>query len=298
LLQYKIMSFPAELQPLIRENELLAGHTWLRIGGTAKYFATPTSVDQLVGLVTHCDQQNIPVRVLGGGSNILVRESGVDGCVIDLSAPSFSNIKLDQAQLTCGGGARLAHAITHAVGAGLGGIEHLVGVPGTIGGAVHGNSTTHDGDIGGAIESARVLSRTGEVSVRQREQLQFSTHKSSLDELVILEVEFSLTPADVRQLTQRMQKLWILRRADQPPIQTASIIPFKDPDLSSAAELIDQSGLRGAGEGLVQLSSQHPNFLIANEGATSDQVLALIERVRDTVLTKTGTQLQMHLAIW
>ncbi len=228
------MDFPSPVRHVVKTAESLAPYTWLRIGGEAEYFAEPTSEAQLQELVQHSKRAGLDVKILGGGSNLLVNSEGVKGLILDLSAPAFGQIEVKGNTLICGAGAKLSQAITHSVGAGLGGLEHLVGIPGTLGGALHGNAATLDGDIGQRVLNARLMTRTGEVVTLNRQQLQFSHHKSSLDELVTLEVTFELEPADVRQLTQKMQTVWIVKRAHQPPLQTAAVIPFVEPDVLTA----------------------------------------------------------------
>lgn len=272
--------------------------TWLKIGGPARYFAEPTSENELVQLVQACHANSIPLRVLGGGSNLLIREAGFDGVVLSISSAAFSTIQTIGQSIRCGTGAKLSHLITHSVGAGLGGLEHLVGIPGTVGGALHGNSGTLNGDIGQRVHSARLLRSDGTFTELAGDKLHFSTRKSSLDELVILDCLFDLDPLDSKTLTNRMQTLWIIKRAGQPTNSLAAAIPFVDPLTTSASELIEESGMRGAVEGAVQLSLTFPNFIVAGPGANSDQVLALIERVRSAVYKQTGVQLQLHLKIW
>lgn len=286
------------LEHIIRVNEPLGPMTWLKIGGPARYFAEPTTELELVQLLKLCYQSKLPVRLLGGGSNLMVREAGFDGVVVSLSSPLFSSISIEKNRIRCGCGAKLSHLITHAVGAGLGGLEHLVGIPGTVGGALHANASTLNGDIGQHVLGAKLLSASGELIERSGAKLHFATGTSSLDELVILDCEFQLEPADIKTLTSRMQTLWIVKRANQPNPSMACAIPFIDPITSSAAALIEQAGLKGASEGAVQLSAHYPNYLIAGTGATSEQVIALIERATMAVYKLTGVQLQLHLRIW
>ncbi len=290
--------FPKKIQHIVRTNEPLGPMTWLGIGGPAKYFAEPTSEAELCGFVKSCHENKIPVRIIGGGSNLLIREAGFDGAVVSISASSFAKMEIQGTRVRCGGGAKLSHLITHTVGAGLAGLEHLVGIPGTVGGALHGNSGTLNGDIGQRVCSARLLRQDGEIEVYEGSRLHFSTRKSSLDQLVILDCEFDLENSDSAILTNRMQSLWIVKRANQPSRTYAGAMAFVDPLTTSAAELIEQVGLRGAAEGSVQLSSAYANFLIAGPGATSDQVLALTDRVRNAVYRQTGVQLQLHLKVW
>ena len=133
----------------VRENVPLAERTWFKLGGAAQFFAEPSSVDELQSVVARCRDEGLHARLLGGGSNVLVRDEGVTGMVISLAQPTALRIFKSTAEsVTVGGGANLANAITVTVGAGLAGLEPLVGIPGTIGGALHGNAGTHGGDIG------------------------------------------------------------------------------------------------------------------------------------------------------
>ncbi|HJQ79468.1 MAG TPA: FAD-binding protein, partial [Lacipirellulaceae bacterium] len=193
----------------VRESVPLAEHTWFKLGGPAQFFAEPTSVDELLAVVKRCRDEELQLRLLGGGSNVLVRDEGVAGTVVALTHPSFSEIRVDGRRATVGGGAKLANAVSVTVGRGLSGLEPLVGIPGTVGGALHGNAGSHGGDIGQWACRAMVVTRGGEIFQRERGDLVFAYRQSSLDELVILEAEFELEIDDPTELTKRMQKQWI-----------------------------------------------------------------------------------------
>ena len=171
---------------IIREHEPLAPYTWLRLGGAAEYFAEPTSAEELKELVAQCREHGIPVRVLGDGSNLLVRDQGVPGLVIHLGAAAFSQIAIVDNVVTAGAGAKLGHVISTAVREGLSGLEPLVGIPGTVGGALRSNAGTESHDVGQWTESAEVMTRSGDLLVHGRDDLRFAYHFSSIDELVIL----------------------------------------------------------------------------------------------------------------
>ena len=292
------MSFPAGFEHIVRENEPLGPHTWLRLGGPAQYFAEPTSIEELATLVKRCHETALPVRVLGGGSNILVRDEGVKGVVVSLAPAAFGRISVSGRRVTAGAGARLGHVISAAVREGLAGLEQLVGVPGTIGGALHTNAGTHGGDIGQCTASATVLNRRGEITTRQKSELRFGYRDSSLDELAILEAAFDLDLGDAPRLTKQMQQAWILKRAGQPLSDQNTGMIFKSPGGLSAASLIEQSGLQSAKVGEAEISDRNANFIIASPRATSRDVLALIEQVRQGVMERTGVELEMALEIW
>ena len=198
------MGLISGLEHIVREAEPMARHTWLRLGGPAEYFVEPTAPDELATLVQRCREQDVPVRLLGGGSNLLVRDEGVSGPVVHLAAPAFCDISVQGQIVTAGGGARLAHVISSAVREGLAGLEQLVGIPGTVGGALHGNSGRQHADIGQWTCAATVMTRSGEILTRQRDDLVFAYRQSSLNELVILSAQFRLEEEDSQALTKRM----------------------------------------------------------------------------------------------
>lgn len=291
------MSIATGLEHILRENEPLAPYTRLKLGGVAEFFSEPTSEIELVELVKRFSENDLPIRLLGGGSNILVRDEGVAGLVILLSAPEFCQLSVDENQLHAAGGTKLSHFVSVAVREGFSGPENLVGIPGTVGGALHENTGANGYDIGSGLQSARVLTRSGEIQERTRDSLSFSYRQSSLDELVILDANFLYEREASAALTKRMQKLWIVRRSAQ-PISESSIYVFKDNGVESARSLIEQAGLKGARVGDVEVSDRDPNMFIAHAAATVDDVLRLINLVKDQVADKTGVEIEVALNIW
>ncbi len=292
------MSFPDDLQHVVRTDVPLAPLSWLGIGGPARYFAEPTDQDELSRIVRAATESDLAIRILGGGSNILVREAGFDGVVISLTAAATSELSIDGNLMTAGAGAKLSHAVIKAVGAGLGGLEHLVGIPGTVGGAVVGNASSDGRDIGSFVDSVAVVRKDGSFGTLTQQEAGFSHRKTSLGGLTLLAVTFQLEPRDVVALTKQMQKLWIGRNAGRPAEESRIATPFVDPDGMPASELISNVGLAGVREGDVSLDPNQPDYLVAHPGATSDQCLKLIERVREQVLVQTGIDLQLNLQIW
>lgn len=292
------MTIPDDLQHLIRSDEPLAPLVWLGIGGPARFFAEPVDVDQFRKALVWASENQFPVRILGGGSNLLVRESGFDGLVVSLSAAATSGMSVTEERLTVGAGAKLSHAVVKAVGEGLRGLEHLVGIPGTVGAAVVGNVSSGGRDIGSSVECVRVIGSDGELKEFSQEDCGFKHRSTSLVGMTVMEVDFRLEPGDSIALTKRLQKLWIARNSSRPTQPDRIAMPFIDPDMMSARELIQSVGMAGIREGEVSLDSAQPNYLIAHDGATSDQCLRLIERVREQVLLQTGIDLQLNLQIW
>ncbi len=286
------------LEHIIVESEPLGHFTRLRLGGVAEYFAQPTSVDELREIIRRCADEDVPTRLIGGGSNVLISDEGVAGMAIHLSAPCFSQIALLDGGLRVGGGALLSHFVSTAVREGFSGPEQLVGIPGTMGGALHENTGSVNADIGTWADSATVMTRAGEINERSREELNFSYRQSSLKELVILEATFKFDPEDPARLTKRLQKLWIARRAHQPMAQENSAYVFKDHGGESAGNLIDLAGLKATRVGQVEISSRDSNFIVANPGATSDDVKRLIDLIRSRVKDRFAVDLELSLRIW
>jgi UDP-N-acetylmuramate dehydrogenase len=236
--------------------------------------------------------------VLGGGSNLLVRDQGVPGVVVHLATPAFSQIVVQENQIVAGAGAKLAHVISTAVREGLAGLEHLVGIPGTIGGALRGNAGMENHDIGQCTAWAETMTRTGDLVEHQRDELRFAYRYSSLDELVILRAGFQLEPEDRTELTKHMQTLWIVKKSKQPSNDQSMGRIFKNPSGIRAADLIEQAGLKGTKIGGAAISDQHVNFIVVTADASSEEVLRLIELVQLHVQERVGVELETDIEIW
>lgn len=292
------MSLVVGFERMVREAESLAEHTLLGLGGPAQYLAEPNSVDALAALVHRCHEEGAPIQLLGGGSNLLVREAGVPGVVVKLSAPAFCEIHAAKEVVTAGGGARIGHLISTAVRVGLAGLEPLVGIPGSVGGALHGNAGSRGGDIGQWTCSATVLTRSGEIIERSRDDLVFAYRESSLDELAILSAQFQLEPDDPEELAKRMQKQWIVKKASQPLTHERTACVFKSPRGMSAGMLLEQAGVKGCRVGKAFVSDRHANYVVAEEGAEPSDVLQLIDVMRNRVADRLGVELELQLDVW
>ena len=292
------MTIPDELKHLIRTDEPLAPFVWLGIGGPARYYAEPVDFAQFAQIQTWALENQLTLRVIGGGSNLLVRESGFDGVVVSLSSAETSGFQIQENCLAAGAGAQLSHAVVKAIGSGLGGLEHLIGIPGTVGAAVVGNVSSGGRDIGSVVQSVSVMQPDGSMKKCAAADCGFTHRKTSLAGTTIVEVEFRLEPGDQNDLTKQCQKLWIARNASRPAQPNRIAMPFIDPDSLPVRELIQNVGLAGVREGEVALDASEPQYLVSYSGATSDQCLRLIDRVREQVLLQTGIDLQLNLQIW
>lgn len=292
------MSWQTGLEHIVRQAEPLAPLTWFRLGGAAQWYAEPTSVDELALLLRRAHEAGLPVRCLGGGSNVLVRDSGVSGLVVHLTHPDFSQIAVRDGQLVAGGGARLGHVISTAVREGLAGLEPLVGIPGTVGGALRSNAGTRGHDIGQLVEELTLLLPRGEIVTRRRSELTFAYRTSNLEDALVLQARFALDHDSPLELTQRMQKNWIVKKASQPLAHQATGCIFKHSQGQSAGELIDRAGLKGTRVGAAEVCDRHANYIVADAGATVQDVLRLIDLVRTQVAQRLGVELELQIEIW
>lgn len=292
------MSSLDDFREITQRDVPLAPFTWFRVGGPAQYLIQPRRRDELIAVVRTCHEQGIPLRILGGGSNLLVREQGVKGVVIRLVGDAFSDIDVTGNTVRAQAGALLSQLISRAVKASLAGLETLVGIPGTVGGALHGNAGGRSGDISQFVAEVSLLTFKGETLTRNRDEMTFAYRSSSLDASIILDAEFQLQPEDPDEITRRMRKLWIMKKATQPlSFQSAGCI-FKNPRGLSAGALIEQAGLKGTRIGSAEISDRHGNFIVTDEHGTFDDIHRLIDLARGKVLQQFGVDLELEIEIW
>jgi UDP-N-acetylmuramate dehydrogenase len=293
------MSGLADLEEIIKRNERLAPYTYLKVGGPAEMLVQPRTREELSRVVQICYQENIPLRVLGSGCNMLVRDEGVSGVVLRLSEPAFCQVTVEDGRVRAGTGAAVSALISQTALHGLAGLETLVGIPGTVGGALRTNAGDRSGDIGQFVKLVEVLDSHGEVQVRERDELQFGERASNLDDPVLLTVEFHhLLPDSPDAIAKRMRKAWIIRKASQPlSFQSAGRI-FKNPRGLSAAALIEQAGLARMRVGGAEVSDRDANFFIVHPGASSRDVLRLLDLVRSRVQERFNVELEPEITVW
>jgi UDP-N-acetylmuramate dehydrogenase len=296
----KIASPFSGLESIVQENYPLKRHTWYRVGGPARYFVRPTGVDDLREAMRRCNDNGIPIYVLGLGANLLVRDEGVDGAVFRLNADAFTDTRIEGDLLHVGAGVDLQKLIVHCVREGLGGIETLAGIPGTIGGAVKMNAGGKFGDLGAHVESVTTLDQTGEQTTHTRDELLFTYRSCNLDEPFILGATLKLTPEDPDAIVPRYKEVWMYKRNSQPLNTRNSGCIFKNPAGSeySAGALIDRAGLKGMRVGRAEVSQKHANFIIADPDCPSSDVLSLIQLVQDRVRDLAGVRLEREVKIW
>jgi len=285
-----------DLRGRLLPGEALAGLTWFRVGGPAEVLFQPEDEDDLAYFLQRLPME-VPLSVLGVGSNVIVRDGGIEGVVIRLSQKGFGRIARDCSTGLRAGAAALDRKVAEAAElAHLGGLEFYAGIPGTIGGALRMNAGANGGETRDVLREARALSRNGERLVFDNASMGFSyRHASVADDVIFIEALFEGTPDDPLAIHQRMAAVRHHRETVQPIREKTGGSTFKNPPGRSAWKLIDEAGCRGLRHGGAQVSEMHCNFLINTGEATADEIETLGETVRERVLEASGVRLDWEI---
>ncbi len=284
-----------------RANEPLARHTTFRVGGAADLFIEAKTATELVDYVRSARQHDVPVFILGNGSNILVLDGGIRGLVIENHCDQFSlNVSnSDSAILAAESGASLPGLANRLARQGWSGLEWAIGVPGTLGGAVAGNAGAHGGSIADNLLGVTILDAEGATRRLPKMDCAFgyrtSRFKNSKRE-IILGAEFELGRDDPAACLARMNGYTEHRRRTQPTEPSVGSM-FKNPPGDYAGRLIEQAGLKGTRVGNIEVSRVHANFFVNLGGASADDVMRLVEIVRNKVVEDFGIKLELEIQV-
>jgi UDP-N-acetylmuramate dehydrogenase len=292
------MAFLEEFTAIVERQVSLAPYTTLKLGGPAQVLAQPRSVEELSKLIARCRAEGSPVRVLGGGSNVLVRDEGVSGVVVRLSDPAFSAIAVQDRIARAGAGALLSSLISEAARHGLAGLESLIGIPGVVGGALRSNAGSRAGYMTQFLREIEVVDASGRLQSQGADEVRLGSHGDFPEDAIIVAAKFELEAENPDSILKRMKKFWIHRKAHQPLSFQAAGRMFKDPQGLTADQLIEQSGLQGTRVGGAEISERHANYVVAHEGANARDVLRLMELVRGRVADHFGQQLELAMVVW
>ena len=281
----------------ILENEPLSLHTSFRIGGPARVLALPKNEAETAALVRFAGENAVPLRLLGGGSNVLVSDEGIDALIVHLPA---GQITVEGNEITAGAGAGKAYLAQTAANAGLAGLEFAHGIPGTVGGGMYMNAGAYGGELVQVAVSALFLTAAGGLKSYEGEEMGLGYRRSAFMGLqgVIVSAAFRLQPGDPEAIQARMKELMEKRRASQPLDLPSAGSTFKRPVGGYAAALIQEAGLKGFRVGDAQVSEKHAGFVVNLGHATGAEVLTLIARVREIVKAKSGIELEPEVRIW
>lgn len=273
--------------------------TWFRMGGRARAMARPASVEELASMLNLARAEGWPVKVLGRGANVLVRDAGFDGLVIRLDSPAFRNIeRLGAARVRAGAGVDLMPFSRELSEQGLSGLECLAGVPATVGGAVRMNAGGRHGDIGAVVSSIIVFDAATGVRTLQHGEIGFAYRRTNLAGSIVISADFDLTPADPVETGERYAEYFAAKTATQPLKDKSAGCIFKNPPGASAGMLIDRAGLKSLRVGGAYVSDVHANFIVADKTGTASDVLALVDAVREGVMRVHGIELELEIDVW
>lgn len=272
-----------ELVGEIKVNEPMSRHTTFRIGGPAELYAVP-GVEGLKLLLAQAGQLDIPVTIIGNGSNLLVGDGGIPGLVIEIGK-AMEGIVQEGNRIRVGAGTILSKAARAAADAGLSGLEFAAGIPGSLGGAVVMNAGAYGGEMKDVVAETTVLTPDGQLKVLSAEELEFSYRHSSIPgrNYIVVEVLLELTPGDSGEIQGRMEELRKRRISKQPLEFPSAGSTFKRPEGFFAGKLIDDAGLRGYRVGDAQVSEKHCGFVVNRGNATAAEVRQLMEDVQQRI---------------
>lgn len=288
----------------VRFDEPMRLHTSFHIGGPAEAWVEPQGVEELRALLALAASADMPVTPIGGGANLLVKDSGIPGLVISLNTPAFKRVLVEGTNLTVGAGIGLDRVVATARDAGLGGCEFLTGIPGKVGGAVRMNAGTRDGQGGframsDVVTQVTVLKRDGTVVTLAAADVGFEYRRAALNGDLVLEAVLGLTPRPSEEIGQRVTALMAYKRATQDLSAPSAGCIFKNPGGAkcAAGRLIDQAGLKGMRVGDAIVSPRHANFIVNLGKATASDVLALISAVQYKVMQEHGVFLELEVQV-
>ena len=281
----------------ILENEPMSRHTTFRVGGPADVMFLPESEEQVVQALSLAREAQVPVIIIGNGSNLVVRDGGIRGLVIALGEGMAAIVRVEHT-VSALAGASLARVSAFAQASGLSGLEFASGIPGTLGGGCAMNAGAYGGQLSDVLIDARVL-LNGELRTLTAEAMQMG-YRTSLplrEGGIVLSARFALTPDDPEAIAARMRDLNARRRDKQPLDRPSAGSTFKRPEGHFAGALIEQAGLKGRRVGGAQVSEKHAGFIVNVGDATAADILALIGVVQDEVEARFGVRLETEVRI-
>lgn len=289
-----VLRYPSYDNIDILENVSLAPHSSFRIGGAARYAAFPKSAHEIMTLLTYARERNLRTFLAGNATNLLFDDAGFDGLVIFTTA--IKNVRFEEDRVIADAGASLTALAAEAMRRGLSGLEFAYGIPGTVGGAVYMNAGAYGGEIKDILTSSTYLGEDG-ISTRTTEDHHFDYRTSIYQKTgeVILSVEFALTKKPIEEIRAHCEKNMTARREKQPLEYPNAGSTFKRPRGAYAGALIEGAGLKGLRIGGAEVSEKHAGFIINRGGATSRDVLTLIETIREKVEKNSGIHLETEI---
>lgn len=277
-------------------NESLKKHTTYGVGGDAELMIIPSNKDDLKNIMGIASQNNEKITILGSGSNVLISDNGIKGVTISLKG-SLDQVNIDGEALYAECGARLGKVVKESIKHDLIGLENLVGVPGTLGGALIMNAGAWGGEISQYLESVEAIV-DGHIKRLKSSDIKFSYRNSSFKkDTILLSANFKLKKSDSLKIKKNLMDAQDGRKNTQPLNKRSAGSLFKNPANNSAGKLIDEAGLKGFSIGDAKISTKHANFLINDGKATSHDMIQIIKKVRNTVKERFNIMLELEVKL-
>ena len=284
---------------LCRENYLMKHLTTLKIGGPADLYIEPVGIQELRIILDFCAKRGVSVFTIGNGSNLLVKDGGIRGVVLGLKNSVFSKIELKDRGLLieAGAGARLRNIAIYAQSRGVGGVEFVEGIPGSLGGAIRMNAGAYKVCLFDVLESVSAMDMRGNIRTFLASELSHGYRSCpSMEGYIILKAELKVYKADEDEISAKMKRFRDYRQQTQAHSASAGCT-FKNPPEISAGKLIDQLGLKGMTVGGAKVSEQHGNFLINKNDASANDLLELMDKIKNRVKQERGIDLETEIMI-
>ena len=281
----------------VRLYEPLSKHTTLRVGGPAQFWVEPRNENAFAELIRFCRHENLPLFVIGRGSNLLVRDGGIPGVVVHPCGGHFDKIDIAGVEITAGVGAKLKEIAYAARGANLGGLEWMEGIPGAVGGALRMNAGAMGAQTFESVLRVRYLDTEGNPNTRNRDEVDVRYRSFPLlENNFAVSATFRGRPAPRDEIERRLEESQEKRRTSQPIAKSAGCI-FKNTDNVPAGKLVDELGLKNAQVGKARVSEVHGNFIVNDGGATAAEMLELIDKIKSAARAKRGIELETEVQI-
>ncbi|OQP00776.1 UDP-N-acetylmuramate dehydrogenase [Geobacillus sp. 44B] len=281
----------------VLRDEPMKYHTLVKIGGKADFLVWPTTYEQVVDVIRLKEKFQIPFTLLGNGSNVIVRDGGIRGIVMQLK--HLAEIKVEGEKIIAQSGADIKAVSRFALEHSLTGLEFACGIPGSVGGAIMMNAGAYGGEVKDVLDHVKVVTQKGELKTMYKDDLQLGYRTSIISKThdIVLEVVFQLEKGDPQKIKAKMDDLTFQRESKQPLEYPSVGSVFKRPPGYFAGKLIQDSGLQGKGVGGAEVSTKHAGFIINKNNATAADYIATIEMVRKTVKEKFGVELELEVKI-
>lgn len=297
------MTIYSDLSKIIQDSERvkldepLGAYTYTRTGGKADVLVFPNTYDEVLQTYQYALKEKVPVTVLGNGSNVIVRDGGIRGILINLT--ELKQIRLSGTKIIAQSGAAIIDVSRFALKNHLTGLEFACGIPGSVGGALYMNAGAYGGETSDVLDSARVIDKEGKLLHLHRDDLKLEYRSSAIAQhgYVALEGTFALVPGDAEKIKAKMDELTYLRELKQPLEYPSCGSVFKRPPNHFAGKLIQDSGLQGAKIGGVQVSTKHAGFMVNVDQGTATDYIKLIHHVQTTVKEKFDVDLETEVKI-